>query len=234
LCLALLTCLLPAAACAQTQATPPSQATPPAAIGPHPFIDYFRPIPVSGPLSPTAWGVATVGARDPNNGLEDPTIKQWDYWDGKIIRGSNGKYYMFASRWDQSTGHRGWGNSKAIEAVSDSRLGPYHDTGLVRPDNLGGKGHNVTALELPDHSYAIVVSETRNGDIFTSKSIAGPFTYLGPITVNQTSYNSLEHGRRCQCAAYPEPQALAWLQRQPDPSPRRSVRDHQALRTDLP
>ena len=49
----------------------------------------------------------------------------------------------------------------------------------------------MTALELADHSYAVVVSETRNGVIFKARSITGPFTYLGPITVNQEAFNSL-------------------------------------------
>lgn len=193
----LLGALLTAAACAQRPVQPatiqpdPGHAAAPAGIGPHPFIDYFRPIPVSGPLSTTVWGAAAVGPRDTSNGLEDPTIKQWNYWDGKILRGPHGKYYMFASRWDQAAGHRGWGNSRAIEAVSNTLLGPYHDRGLLWADNQDGKGHNVTALQLADHSCGVVVSETRNGDIFTSRSIAGPFTYLGPITVSQAAFNSL-------------------------------------------
>jgi hypothetical protein len=193
----LLGALLTAATCAQPPVQPPtipaapSQAAAPAGIGPHPFIDYFRPTPVSAPLSTAVWGAATVGPRLTSNGLEDPTIKQWNYWDGKILRGPDGKYTMFASRWDQAAGHRGWGNSRAIEAVSNTLLGPYHDTGLLWAGNQDGKGHNVTALQLADHSYAAVVSETRNGDVFTSKSIAGPFTYLGPITVNQAAFNSL-------------------------------------------
>ncbi len=162
-------------------------------VGPKPFIDYFRPIPITGQLSKDVWGVATVGPRDPDNGLEDPTMKHWNYWDGKILKGPDGKYRMFASRWDQSKGHMGWIQSKAIEAISDSRLGPYHDRGLCWPDNEDGKGHNVTALQLPNGSYAVVVSETRNGDIFTSTSIDGPWNYLGAISVNQDKFHSLDN-----------------------------------------
>ena len=202
---ALLAALLTAATCAQSPVQPAIQPSTPAGIGPHPFIDYFRPIPVHDPLSTTVWGTATVGPRDPANGLEDPGMKEWNYWDGKILRGPNGKYYLFGSRWDQATGHRGWSNSKAIEAVSDTLLGPYHDTGLVWPDNQGGKGHNVTALELADHSYAVVVSETRNGDIFKAKSITGPFTYLGPITVNQEAFNSLHTAADAKSLHIPNP-----------------------------
>src|SRR5689334_7451019 len=51
------------------------------------FIDYFQPMPILSPLTTNVWGAATVGPRDTKNGLEDVTLKQWDYWDGKIIKG---------------------------------------------------------------------------------------------------------------------------------------------------
>ena len=162
-----------------------------ASIGPKPFISYFRPIPLTHKLSHDVWGATTVGPRDPDNGLEDVTMKQWDYWDGKILRGPDGKYRMFASRWDQASGHRGWFGSQAVEAVSDTALGPYHDNGLCWPDDEGGKGHNVTALRLSDGTYAIVISETRNGDVYTSKSIDGPWKHAGPIEVDQSKVHSL-------------------------------------------
>jgi len=198
--LALLCTLLPAAAGAQTDHA--------AGIGPKPFIDYFRPTPASGKLSSDVWGAAAVGARDSENGLEDVTMKQWDYWDGKILRGRDGKYRMFASRWDQAQGHRGWFNSKCVEAVSDSALGPYRDKGLCWPDDQAGKGHNVTALQLPNGSFAVVVSETRNGDVFTSRSIDGPFKYLGPITVNQDAFNSIR--TPADVASLHSPNARPW------------------------
>jgi hypothetical protein len=195
--LPLLSTLLPLSAGAQS-GNPPG-------LGPKPFIDYFRPIPISGKLSTDVWGATTVEPRDPGNGLEDVTMKQWDYWDGKILRGPDGKYHMFASRWDQAQGHRGWFNSKAVEAVSNSALGPYHDQGLLWPDDQAGKGHNVTALQLPDGSYAVVVSETRNGDVFTSRSIDGPFKLIGPITVNQDQFHSMHTPADVQALHAPNP-----------------------------
>ena len=143
------------------------------------LIDYFQPMPVLGRLTTNAWGAPNVLPRDPQNGLEDLTMKQWCYWDGKIIKAPDGKYHLFASRWDQARGHNGWSGSKAVQAVSDNPVGPYTEKGLLWPDNQGGKGHNVTALTLPDGSYAVVVSETRPGDVFVSKSLDGPWEHLG-------------------------------------------------------
>jgi hypothetical protein len=147
------------------------------------MIDYFLPMPVHGELTTNVWGAPGVLPRDPLNGLEDPTLKQWYYWDGKIIKGPDGKYHLFASRWDQSKGHGGWWGSCAVQAVSDDPTGPYKDKGLLWPDNEGGKGHNVTALVLPDERYAVVVSETRPGDVFVSKSLDGPWEQIGSIKV---------------------------------------------------
>ena len=50
------------------------------------FIDYFEPTPILSPLSKDAWGAATVGPRDQQNGLEDTALKQWNYWDGRILK----------------------------------------------------------------------------------------------------------------------------------------------------
>ena len=166
---------------AQTPPAPPAKT----------FIDYFLPMPIVGSLSKEAWGASVVGPRDPKNGLEDETMKQWDYWDGQIIRAKDGKYHLFASRWEQAKGHHGWGSSKAVHAVSDQLVGPYVDQGLCWPDDQGGKGHNVTALVLPDGRYAVVISETRPGEVFVSASLDGPWQSLGKIKVAENGLSSL-------------------------------------------
>lgn len=155
------------------------------------FIDYFLPTPIRGALSTNAWGAAAVGPRDPDNGLEDKTLQHWAYWDGAIIKAPDGKFHMFASRWEEARGHNGWFGSKAVHAVSDHLAGPYIDKGLCWPDNQGGKGHNVTALTLPDGRYAVVISETRPGTVFVSKSLDGPWEQLGSIQVATNEFSKL-------------------------------------------
>jgi hypothetical protein len=168
---------------------PAAQAVP--TLGPRPFVAYFKPLP-DAKLSTSVWGAKEVGPRDPNNGLEDTSMKRWNYWDGQILKGPDGRYRMFASRWDQAAGHWGWGGSLAVGAVSNNLFGPYRDTGLLWPDSDGGKGHNVTALRMHDGRYAVVVSETRPGEVFVSDSIDGPWKLLGRISFDQSRFQLVE------------------------------------------
>lgn len=180
-----LACLTLACSCFGQAANTASPKTP----MPKTFIDYFKPTPISATLNTNVWGAATVGLRDPKNGLEDQTMTKWNYWDGQIIKAKDGKYHLFASRWDQAKGHGGWWSSQAVSAVSDKLTGPYIDRGLCWPDNQEGKGHNVTALVMPDGSYAVVISETRPGDVFVSKSLDGPWAFLGSIQVAANEFS---------------------------------------------
>jgi hypothetical protein len=174
------------------------------------FIDYFLPTPIISALTTNTWGTPEILPRDPQNGLEDQSLKdflvvttnaqpadaakKWYYWDGQIIKSPTGKYYMFASRWDQSKGHGGWGGSSAVYAVSDNLFGPYVDKGFVWPDvvnGVAGRGHNVTALVLPDGRYAVLISETRPGSVYISKSLAGPWEFQGPITFSTNEFSGI-------------------------------------------
>ena len=147
---------------------------------PKKFIGYF--LPTHGELSRETWGAPNVLPRDVQNGLED-TANKYCYWDGQIIKATDGNYHLFASRWNESQGHNGWFGSVAVHAVSDSLTGPYVDKGLCWPNEQGGKGHNVTAVTLPDGRYAIIISETRPCEVYVSKSLDGPWERLGTITV---------------------------------------------------
>jgi hypothetical protein len=168
------------------------------------FIDYFLPTPIVSALVTNVWGAPGVFPRDPKNGLEDETMTQWCYWDGQIIKAPDGKYHLFASRWDQARGHGGWGGSKAVHAVSDNVIGPYVDKGLCWPDSQGGKGHNVTALVLPDGRYAVVISETRPGTVFVSKSLDGPWEQLGLIQVATNEFSRLGRMSNTSIMARPD------------------------------
>ena len=140
LCLVMFTCvcwLIAGITFAQPAGAPPASQP---ATASKTFIDYFLPTPPHGPLSTQAWGADNVLPRDIQNGLEDTTMKKYAYWDGQIIKAADGKYHMFASRWDQARGHNGWLGSVAIHAVSESLTGPYVDKGLLWPEERAGRG----------------------------------------------------------------------------------------------
>ena len=158
------------------------------------FMDCILPMPIVDMLTTDCWG-SVVGARDQGNGLENKSNSQYCYWDGKILKDKKtGTYYMFASRWDEANGHNGWFGSNAVYATSDNLYGPYTDKGLLWPNDQSGKGHNVWPLELhkkdPHGKYAIVVSETRAGDVFVSDSLDGPWENIGQLQVNEGYWQS--------------------------------------------
>jgi len=151
-----------------------------------PFLDYVKPRPVTCPLSSETWGVEAVLPRDLCNGIESArgagAPPEYYYWDGQIIRAQDGKYHLFMSTWSGANGFNpGWRDSDAYHAVSeDSVLGPYVRQGFIYDSGGSHRGHNVTALELPDGQYAVVVSETVPFTIYTSSSLDGPWTSCQP------------------------------------------------------
>jgi hypothetical protein len=154
------------------------------------MMDFFLPMPMfQDRLESTGvWGVKNVVPRDIYNGLEDSSCKKYAYWDGAIIKGKDGKYHLYCSRWDQSAGHNGWNGSVAVLAVSDSIMGPYIEKGLAYTKD-GGKGHNVTAITLPDGRIAIIVCETVPFEVFVASDPNGPFEYQGSPQINTNGHN---------------------------------------------
>ena len=65
---------------------------------------------------------------------EDNVFHDTDYfnWCSSIIKGPDGKYHMFYSRWHKSRGFRGWlTHSTVAHSVSESPSGPYRYVGTV-------------------------------------------------------------------------------------------------------
>lgn len=152
-----------------------------------PFEDYIKPMPIVSPLSSESWGTAAL-PRDLSNGIESAkgagVHPEYYYWDGQIIRAKDGKYHMFMSTFSGNTNFgTSWQGSDAYHAISETNvLGPY-----VRKDyvySTGGstphKGHNVSAVELPDGTYAVIVGEVVPLQIFTSTSLDGPWKGCSP------------------------------------------------------
>lgn len=155
------------------------------------LVDFFKPMPIQESLvSSGIWGAENSLPRDTANGLEDATLKNWCYWDGKIVKGDDDKYYIHASRWSQTFAHgTGWKfDSKGILAVSDNIMGPYKDNGLLWPDWKGGKASNPMGLKMHDGRFAVVTSEITQGEVFVSERASGPFSLLGQIEVDLNGF----------------------------------------------
>src|SRR5687768_17185985 len=56
-------------------------------------------------------------------------------WCGSVIKGDDGRYHMFASRWPKDlTFHPGWmTNSEIVRAVAERPEGPYQFQQVVLP-----------------------------------------------------------------------------------------------------
>lgn len=76
------------------------------------FMDRILPAPKGG------------GFRDDN---------YW-VWGSSVIKGEDGKYHMFASRWSKDVGFGNWvTNSEVVRAVADTPVGPYVFQEVVLP-----------------------------------------------------------------------------------------------------
>ena len=180
-----------------------------AAAAPQPLINYFEPMPIVGKLSKTVWGAGTVGPRDPANGLEDsgasggvgPQQETYFYWDGKILKGEDGKFHLYAARWLHSNGFgppaggsTGWEKSIPMQAISDDVMGPYTTQGDCYAKNQEGNnmGHNVTAVISPTGAspYTLSVGEIVPGQMFGAGSANGPWTPLGLVQTNTNGHSA--------------------------------------------
>ena len=69
------------------------------------FSSWVQPVPRDGILMDSAWYT----------------------WGGSMVRGSDGRCYLFCARWPRSKGFRGWLEYSEIAlATADNPTGPYH------------------------------------------------------------------------------------------------------------
>jgi len=91
----------------------------------------------------------------------------FNIWCGSAIKGDDGKFHLFYSRWPRKLGHLAWvTHSEVAHAVSDSPFGPwkYHDVALpARGTNFwdGSCTHNPTVIRIGAKSWALRQTEGR-------------------------------------------------------------------------
>jgi hypothetical protein len=93
----------------------------------------------------------------------------YNIWCGSTVKGDDGKYHMFYSRWPRKLGHYAWvTHSEVAHAVSDSPFGPWkhHDVALpARGTNFwdGSCTHNPTVLRIGKKYYLYYMGNYGDG-----------------------------------------------------------------------
>lgn len=112
----------------------------------------------------------------------------WHVWCGSVIRGDEGHYHLFASRWPEATGFpEGYRqHSEIVRAVSENPLGPFRFQEVVIGKRAPGRwdsgmAHN-PAVYRAGKGFALFYigsdegSSYRRIGVATAPSVEGPWT----------------------------------------------------------
>lgn len=83
----------------------------------------------------------------------------WNIWCGTMVKGYDGKYHLYYSRWPRQSGHESWiSHSQIAYAVADKPEGPYRNVNVVLPfynDTTwdGAMAHNPYAIAVGGKYY---------------------------------------------------------------------------------
>ncbi len=90
-------------------------------------------------------------------------------WCGSMIKGDDGKYHLFYSRWPENLGHYAWVTSSEVaHAVSDSPFGPFKFADVTLPARGAGFWdglctHNPTIQRFGGKYYLYYMGNTGDG-----------------------------------------------------------------------
>lgn len=90
-------------------------------------------------------------------------------WCNGVLKGDDGKYHMFFSRWELSRGHNAWvTHSEVAHAVSDNLFGPYEFSDVALPPRGsqywdGEVTHNPHAIKVGKKYYLYYTGNTGTG-----------------------------------------------------------------------
>jgi len=99
----------------------------------------------------------------------------YNIWCGSALKGDNGKFHLFYSRWPRKLGHLAWvTHSEIAHAVSDSPFGPWKHRDIALPargTNFwdGSCTHNPTVIRIGGRFYLYYMGNY--GDRVLSKSL---------------------------------------------------------------
>jgi hypothetical protein len=119
-------------------------------------------------------------------------LKGYWVWCGSVVRGEDGRYHMFASRWPKDLRFPHWlTNSEVVRATSDRPEGPYEFAEVVLPARGetywdGRMTHNPTIHRGHDAYLLFYIGTTYRGATPTAEAQARPKgRTMGEARVNQ-------------------------------------------------
>jgi len=130
------------------------------------WVRYYRP-EVAAPDVPTSLDLASmIQPVPPQAKFIDP---EYYIWCGSMIRGADGKYHLYYSRWPRKLGHYAWvTHSEIAHAVADAPSGPFQHVSVVLPPRGaefwdGLCTHNPTILRVGDKYFLYYMGNTGDG-----------------------------------------------------------------------
>jgi hypothetical protein len=95
-------------------------------------------------------------------------------WCGTMVRGDDGKYHLYYSRWPRKLGHNAWvTHSEIAHAIGDTPAGPFRHADVALPPRGahfwdGLCTHNPTILRAGDRYYLYYMGNTGDGVAMTT------------------------------------------------------------------
>lgn len=130
-------------------------------------------------------------------------------WCGSMVKGNDGRYYLFYSRWPEKSGHEAWVTESEIAlAVSDCPTGPYKHVKVVLAKREkkywdADVTHNPTVHSFGKKFYLYYMGNYGNGEFWDHRNhqrigVAVANSPLGPWVrfdkpIIDTSYKSFDH-----------------------------------------
>lgn len=119
-----------------------------------------------------------VGSKSPDLKIEFGKISKksvfrndsLSIWGGSLVKGDDGLYHMYYSRWPKKLGWAWVTDSEIAHAVSESPFGPFNfkDIALGRTKKEDWDGwctHNPTVYKFNDKYYIYYMGNTGDGDV---------------------------------------------------------------------
>lgn len=95
----------------------------------------------------------------------------YNIWCGSAVKGDDGKYHLFYSRWPRKLGHNAWvSHSEIAHAVSDSPFGPWKHRDVALPARGlefwdGSCTHNPTVVRIGKKFHLYYVGNHGDGSV---------------------------------------------------------------------